>query len=79
MYGVEGTLSATAILVVADRAHRAIALACGALVVATVAVGIALGFEGQAKHFRQNNPALLDKLELSFSFCRVEERPFWLT
>jgi hypothetical protein len=36
---------------------------------ATVAAGVALGFEGQYQHFRQHNPALLDRLEKALSFC----------
>ena len=31
--------------------------------------GLALGFEGQYRHFRQHNPALLDRLEKAPSFC----------
>jgi hypothetical protein len=39
------------------------------LALATVAAGAAFGFEGQYKHFRQHNPALLDRLEKALSFC----------
>jgi hypothetical protein len=35
----------------------------------TATVSLALGFEGQHKHFRLHNPALLDKLEKRFSTC----------
>jgi hypothetical protein len=46
-------------------------IAAGALLVAlaTVSTGVALGFEGQYKHFRQHNPALLERLEKHLSFC----------
>jgi hypothetical protein len=46
-------------------------IASGAIVMAlaTVATGVALGFEGQYKHFRQHNPALLDRLEKRLSVC----------
>jgi hypothetical protein len=49
--------------------RRAITVIYVALVVATVGMGIAFGFEGQAQHFRQNNPVLLDKLEARLSLC----------
>jgi hypothetical protein len=39
------------------------------LALATVAAGAAHGFEGQYKHFREHNPALLDRLEKALSFC----------
>ena len=39
------------------------------LALATVAVGVALGFAGQYQHFRQHNPALMDRLEKRLSRC----------
>jgi hypothetical protein len=51
------------------RLRRLVAAGCIALAIATVAVGLALGFEGQYSHFRLNNPALLDRLIARFSFC----------
>jgi hypothetical protein len=45
-------------------------VACAVVaVVATVTVGVALGFEGQYGHFRLHNPGLLDRLERGLSFC----------
>ena len=49
--------------------RRLVASAAVVLALATVAVGVALGFAGQYKHFRQHNPALLDRLEKRLSFC----------
>ena len=49
--------------------RRLVTSAAVVLALATVAVGVALGFEGQYKHFRQHNPALLDRLEKRLSFC----------
>jgi hypothetical protein len=49
--------------------RRLIASAAVVLALATVGVGAALGFEGQYRHFRQHNPALLDRLEKHASFC----------
>jgi len=51
------------------RLRRLIAACAVAAALATVAVGVALGFEGQYQHFRQHNPALLDRLEKALSFC----------
>jgi hypothetical protein len=39
------------------------------LALVTVGAGAALGFAGQLGHFRQHNPALLDRLEKALSFC----------
>ena len=50
-------------------ARRAVVIVCALLMLMTASVGIALGFEGQHKHFRLHNPALLDKLETRFSTC----------
>ena len=49
--------------------RRLIASGAVVLALATVAVGVALGFEGQYRHFRLHNPALLDRLEKHASFC----------
>ncbi|HEY7373336.1 MAG TPA: hypothetical protein VIF57_14330 [Polyangia bacterium] len=49
--------------------RRAIAAGAVAAALATVLAGAALGFEGQYRHFRQHNPALLDRLEKALSFC----------
>ena len=49
--------------------RRLIASGAVVLALATVAVGAALGFEGQYRHFRLHNPALLDRLEKHASFC----------
>ena len=49
--------------------RRLVASAAVTLALATVAVGVALGFAGQYKHFREHNPALLDRLEKRLSFC----------
>jgi hypothetical protein len=53
-----------------DPARRRLVVAAAvALGLATIAAGLALGFEGQYRHFHQQNPALLDRLEKAFSFC----------
>jgi hypothetical protein len=54
-----------------ERAAPRRLVTAGALVLglATIAVGAALGFEGQYGHFRQHNPALLDRLERHASLC----------
>jgi hypothetical protein len=49
--------------------RRLVAAAAVVLALATVGAGVALGFEGQYGHFRQHNPALLDRLEKALSFC----------
>ncbi len=49
--------------------RRFVTVAALVLALATVGAGAALGFEGQYKHFRQHNPALLDRLEKALSFC----------
>jgi len=49
--------------------RRLLTSAAVVLALATVAVGVALGFEGQYRHFRQHNPVLLDRLEKRLSFC----------
>ena len=49
--------------------RRFLTVAALVLALATVGAGAALGFEGQYKHFRQHNPALLDRLEKALSFC----------
>jgi fucose permease len=50
-------------------AARLVTSAAVVLALATVAVGVALGFAGQYQHFREHNPALLDRLEKRLSFC----------
>ena len=50
-------------------ARRLVTAAAVVLALATVGAGVALGFEGQYGHFRQHNPALLDRLEKALSFC----------
>jgi hypothetical protein len=49
--------------------RRLFTSAAVALALATIGIGAALGFEGQYRHFRQHNPALLDRLEKAISFC----------
>jgi len=49
--------------------RRIFVAACIPLAVVSIAVGAALGFEGQYKHFRQHNPQMLDKLETKLSVC----------
>jgi hypothetical protein len=49
--------------------RRLVTAAAVALALATVAIGAALGFEGQYRHFRQHNPALLERLAKAASFC----------
>jgi hypothetical protein len=49
--------------------RRLIAACAVAAALATVVTGVALGFEGQYRHFRQHNPSLLDRLEKALSFC----------
>ena len=49
--------------------RRLVTAAAVVLALVTVGAGIALGFEGQYGHFRQHNPALLDRLEKVLSFC----------
>jgi len=49
--------------------RRLVTSAAVVLALATVAVGVALGFAGQYQHFREHNPALLDRLEKRLSFC----------
>ena len=49
--------------------RRLVASAAVALALVTVLIGAALAFEGQYKHFRLHNPALLDRLEKMLSFC----------
>ncbi len=49
--------------------RRLVVSAAVVLALATVAVGVALGFAGQYQHFREHNPALLDRLEKRLSFC----------
>jgi hypothetical protein len=50
-------------------ARRLVTAAAVVLALATVGAGVALGFAGQYGHFRQHNPALLDRLEKALSFC----------
>ncbi len=50
-------------------ARRLIATGAVVFALATAGAGVALGLEGQYKHFRQHNPALLDRLEKTLSFC----------
>jgi hypothetical protein len=50
--------------------RRLVIAGCVGLMLATASIGVALGFEGQYKHFRQFNPGLLDKLEARWSVCR---------
>ncbi len=50
--------------------RRLVIAGCALLALATVVIGIALGFEGQYKHFRLFNPRLLDKLDARWSVCR---------
>jgi hypothetical protein len=49
--------------------RRLVTAAAVVLALLTVGSGMALGFEGQYGHFRQHNPALLDRLEKALSFC----------
>jgi hypothetical protein len=49
--------------------RRWVTAAAVVLALSTVGAGVALGFEGQYRHFRQHNPALLDRLEKALSFC----------
>jgi hypothetical protein len=42
---------------------------CWLVAITTMIVGAGLGIEGQYKHFRLHNPALLDRLEQRFSVC----------
>jgi hypothetical protein len=49
--------------------RRAIATGAVLLALATVLIGVALGFSGQYQHFRQHNPALMDRLEKRLSRC----------
>jgi hypothetical protein len=49
--------------------RRLVVAAAVVLGLATIAAGLALGFEGQYRHFHQHNPALLDHLEKALSFC----------
>jgi hypothetical protein len=49
--------------------RRLIASCALVTALATVATGVALGFEGQYKHFREHNPGLLDRLEKHLSLC----------
>lgn len=49
--------------------RRLVVSAAVVLALATVGVGVALGFTGQYGHFREHNPALLDRLENRLSFC----------
>jgi hypothetical protein len=51
--------------------RRTITAGAVAAALATVLAGAALGFEGQYRHFRQYNPALLDRLESALSFCQA--------
>src|SRR5262249_12941508 len=51
------------------RLRRLIVAGAVVAAVATVGAGAALGFEGQYKHFRLHNPALLDRLEKTLTFC----------
>jgi len=51
------------------RLRRLIAAAAVVASLATVGAGVALGFEGQYGHFRQHNPALLDRLEKALTVC----------
>jgi len=50
-------------------ARRLIAAAAVVFALATAGAGVALGLQGQYGHFRQHNPALLDRLEKTLSFC----------
>jgi len=54
-----------------ERAGPRRLVTAGALVLglATIAMGAALGFEGQYGHFRQHNPALFDRLGRHASLC----------
>jgi len=49
--------------------RRGVAAAAVVLALATVVMGVALGFSGQYQHFRQHNPALMDRLEKHLSKC----------
>jgi hypothetical protein len=49
--------------------RRLVTAAAVVLALVTVGAGAALGFAGQLGHFRQHNPALLDRLEKALSFC----------
>src|SRR4051812_22648188 len=49
--------------------RRLVTTAAVVLALVTVGAGAALGLAGQYGHFRQHNPALLDRLEKSLSFC----------
>ena len=50
--------------------RRAVVGVCIPLALLTIAIGAALGFEGQYKHFRQHNPELVAKLSKKLSVCR---------
>ena len=54
--------------------RRSISTGAIALALATVAIGAALGFDGQYEHFRQHNPALLDRLEKGLSVCDLADK-----
>jgi hypothetical protein len=49
--------------------RRVAAGLCWLLAGTSIAVGLGFGIEGQYKHFRLNNPALLQKLEQRLSVC----------
>jgi hypothetical protein len=49
--------------------RRAFTSVCWLLAATTIVVSLALGFEGQYKHFRLHNVPLLDKLEHKLSIC----------
>jgi hypothetical protein len=49
--------------------RRTIDVLCGGLAVVTIAVGVAMGFQGQYGFFRLYNPPLMDKLERKLSVC----------
>jgi hypothetical protein len=50
--------------------RRLVIAGCVCLMLATGFIGVALGFEGQYKHFRLFNPRLLDRLEARWSVCK---------
>jgi hypothetical protein len=53
-----------------DPARRRLVVAAAVVLGgATIAAGLALGFEGQYRHFHQHNPVLLEHLEKALSFC----------
>jgi len=54
--------------------RRLVAGICATLGVATVVLGLLLGFQGYSGHFRVHNPGLHDRLVRTLSLCEPTER-----